>query len=167
MIQGWISVSHCQCAMFCVLVSGDATGQVFGSVRVGHGGNRDWRSSLPATAEGGEGIGHAVGEAGAHWLRAPCARGADHASPSQPCPLPPFMHISAMKACHVSPWANGACRRADLATASATRVLVPLPTVHGPWSMHQRPERTETGQDRTATDKGQARPLTPWPPLHM
>ncbi|MFT8634237.1 MAG: hypothetical protein ABF706_03025 [Novacetimonas hansenii] len=75
MIQGWISVSHCQCAMFCVLVSGDATGQVFGSVRVGHGGNRDWRSSLPATAEGDESIGRAVGEAGAHWLRAPCARG--------------------------------------------------------------------------------------------
>ncbi|WP_075632237.1 GNAT family N-acetyltransferase [Novacetimonas hansenii] len=67
--------------MSCVLVSGDATGQVFGSVRVSHDGNRVWRSSVAAAQEGGEGIGHAVGEAGAHWLRAPCARGADHASP--------------------------------------------------------------------------------------
>lgn len=80
---------------------------------------------------------------GARWVR-PAHTGCAHHVPGGQIMLrpqtmvPPFMHISAMKACHVSPWANGACGRADLATASATRVLVP--PVHGPWFMHQRPE---------------------------
>ncbi|RFO99243.1 hypothetical protein BGC30_12445 [Novacetimonas hansenii] len=93
--------------MFCVLVSGDATGQVFGSVRVGHGGNRDWRSSLAAAQEGAK-------ASGARWVRLAHTGCAHHVPGGQimlrpQTMVPPFMHISAMKACHVSPWANGAC----------------------------------------------------------
>ncbi|CUW48031.1 hypothetical protein ATCC53582_02157 [Novacetimonas hansenii] len=116
---------------------------------------RPWRQPglallLGRGTGGGQGIGRAVGEAGAHWLRAPCARGADHASPPNHG-APFYAHIGheGMSRVPMGKWRLRAAliwqRRQQHACWSS------LSTAHAP--------TPRTNRNRTATDIRAGAPL--------